>query len=119
MDLNEVARDWIRVERAGTRVRVLVQTIEWDGPHTPISRWVAWKEPIEAARLPPLEAVAASIARDRRSFRTCGTCGELNPRGRLPVGPLEGDSLGPCRHSKHRPHSYSIDSRSFNNRLSF
>ena len=81
MNDRELLKEFIRVERTESRVRILVREIRWDGPHTPISTWVIGKRLPDTASDADVENAIADMLQDHRYFRTCHECGEKKPFG--------------------------------------
>jgi len=77
----ELLKEFIRVEKAERRVHILVCEIGWDGPHTPISRWVISRSLTHEASETEVEEAIAGILEDPRYFRVCLECGERQPLG--------------------------------------
>ena len=77
----ELIEEFFEIERAKEAIRILVQKISWDGPHTPVSNWS------EAKVLPPEaseESIQQSITEllnDPQYFGMCTECNERNPNG--------------------------------------
>ena len=80
MDRDELLRDWLRFQAKEQGTRVLVRTIRWDGPHTPVSDWQLWRQ-FGAEEVVDRDEVAAKSSTIPRFFGSCRTCGEQKPRG--------------------------------------
>ncbi|MEZ4647516.1 MAG: hypothetical protein R3E97_01805 [Candidatus Eisenbacteria bacterium] len=87
----ELIARFIQVRRSEDEVLLLVQTIQWHGPHTPVSECVV------AKTLPPgtsdvqVEKAVSRLVTNRKYFRACVECHERNP-----VGWMSGDSCHGC-----------------------
>jgi len=74
-------REFIDVRRTEEGVVVLVGEVQWDGPHSPRTHWVRFRElPSDARREDVAAAVAAAID-DDRFFGTCARCAKRMPAG--------------------------------------
>ena len=80
MDRDELLRDWLRFQPTERGTRVLVRTIRWDGPHTPVSDWRLWRQFGTEEGL-DRDEVSGEVLDDVRFFGSCRTCGERKPRG--------------------------------------
>ena len=83
----EVEREFVRTERSPRGTQLWVQTIEWEGPHTPVSTWVPLGEP-SPMTADQVEKKRKRLLSNRRYFRRCSSCEQLNP-----VGWMHGASL--------------------------
>lgn len=79
---SELREEFIRMEeRQDGSLVVLIQLIEWQGPHSPMGRWIVWKEiPIQPSAV-ERESLAQEAIKDERYFGLCEECYERNPRG--------------------------------------
>lgn len=81
MNDRELLKEFVRVERTESRVRILVREIRWDGPAEATSTWAVGQELHATATEAEANSVAASIIQDDRYFSDCHECGERNPLG--------------------------------------
>ncbi len=81
MNDTELLKDFVRVERTGKQVQILVRKIRWEGPHTPIHKWVVGKSLPNTASEAEIENAAARILENPLYFRTCAECNEKKPFG--------------------------------------
>jgi hypothetical protein len=84
----ELLKEFIRVERTESRVRIRIRKIHWDGPGTPVSTWEIAKSLSGTASASAIEKATAGILQDHRYFLTCDECG-----GRKPVGWMLNESI--------------------------
>ena len=81
MKEEEIRGAFVRVERQGDSVKILVADITWEGAHSPTTNWIT------AAELPgddkQVESAIRRILADRRYFQVCSECHERNPVGWL------------------------------------
>ena len=75
----EIKRQFIRISPSGNRLEV--ETISWDGPHTPTSKWVDFGPIPKTAGTVEINAVMERALACKRFFRRCETCKILNPLG--------------------------------------
>jgi hypothetical protein len=73
--------DCTRVCHNGDRILVQVQCIEWDGPHTPVARWVTAKQLDVATEAKEIETVRRALLDDPQYFLTCELCKRHNQTG--------------------------------------
>jgi hypothetical protein len=81
MNDGELQKEFIRIERTGDRVRILVREIHWDGPAKAVSTWTVAQYLPATASDAEAEAVTPRILEDDQYFRICGECSERTPRG--------------------------------------
>ena len=70
MNDTELIEEFFKVQRTEEAIRILVEKISWDGPHTPVSNWS------EAKVLPPdtsEESIQQSIERRLKDNRYFGS----------------------------------------------
>jgi hypothetical protein len=75
----EIKRQFIRISPSGNRLEV--ETISWDGPHTPTSAWVDFGPIPKNADTVEIDAVMETALANTRFFRRCETCKMLKPLG--------------------------------------
>jgi hypothetical protein len=79
--LSELAQ-FVEIDRSRDgRVVVSVATVHWDGPGTPILRWTEYDT--EFAPGAGDDHIHQTVLQDRRFFRRCSRCGELNNVGHM------------------------------------
>ena len=88
MNDTELLKDFVRVERTGKQVQILVRKIRWEGPHTPIHTWVVGKSLPATASESEIENATVGILRDPRYFQAC-----LESRERKPLGWMHDQSI--------------------------
>ena len=97
MNDETVIRDYVRTRTDADKTVVELQVISWDGPYTPVGRWVKVTElPADAAPTEVDKAIAKVLA-DRKYFRVCKDCGKKNLVGHM----LEDDICHHCAETKH------------------
>ncbi len=77
----ELREQFIRVEPSERGARILVCTIDWDDPHTPVSTWVEGRIMARDTPAADLDRAIDELLAHRRYFRVCEECGERNPDG--------------------------------------
>ena len=81
MNREELQEEFIRIEYTPDAVHLRVAVIGWPSPSKPETHWRQAKSlPPDAGEAEIQEAVAAILA-NKRFFRECRKCGELNPVG--------------------------------------
>jgi hypothetical protein len=78
---SELIEDFFRTERDVEATRILVRTISWHGPHTPVSRWVKGATLSCEAAAPDVEKAVQALLRNPKFFAVCGECSERKPVG--------------------------------------
>lgn len=73
MQIDELLKDWIKIDRENERTRVFVRVVRWNG-HTPFTDWKLWQTLDEGAA-PDEQAIARAVHADKRFFATCTMCG--------------------------------------------
>ncbi len=81
MNDTELLKEFIRIEKTQNEVQILVHEIRWQGPHTPIHKWVVGRSLPATASESEIENATVGILRDDRYFRACLECGERKPHG--------------------------------------
>jgi hypothetical protein len=81
MNDRELRKEFIRVERSEEKVEILVHTIRWEGPHTPISTWAVDKSLPATASKSEIEKAIAGILENDGPFQVCNECSERKPLG--------------------------------------
>ena len=74
--------DFVRIDRSRVDgVVVSIAKVDWDGPHTPVLRWVKYDE----AFAPEVcdDRIFQTVLHDKRFFQRCSQCGELNNVGHM------------------------------------
>lgn len=79
MNDSEFRKEFILVEKTKLGVQILVCKIEWNGPHTPTSKWMVAKKLPKGATEVTIESAIVSILGDSRFFQVCAECDERNP----------------------------------------
>ena len=77
----ELIKEFIRVEKAESEIKILVCMIEWESPSEPISKWVVATVLAAETSESGVEDTTIAILDDSRFFRICTECGERNPIG--------------------------------------
>ena len=93
----ELLKEFIRIEKTGKEVQILVRKIRWEGPHTPIHKWVVGKSLPDTTSESEIENAVARIVEDPRYFLTCHECGERKPHGWM----LNEGLCQECAQTKH------------------
>jgi len=73
--------DFIQIDKTGGKTQIHVCTITWEGPHSPVSRWVLAGEFGEEVGADEVEKAVTDLLSDRQYFRVCRECKERNPIG--------------------------------------
>ncbi len=77
----ELIRDFTRTEQVDGGLRILVGSVDWDGPaHATLSWSVASELPADSSASVVEEAIVEILASPEH-FAHCEECGELNPLG--------------------------------------
>ncbi|HIF94373.1 MAG: hypothetical protein ABGX04_00140 [Myxococcales bacterium] len=77
----ELRKQFLRIERGGGGVRLLVCEIHWDGPGNSVSAWVVDQHLPGTATDAEVNTAASGILEDNQYFRVCAECNERNPLG--------------------------------------
>ena len=83
MNDHECQRQFVRIERGGGEIRILVCEVHWDGPANSVSTWTVGQILPGTATAAEVDGAAAQILEDDRYFRVCEECDARNPRGRM------------------------------------
>jgi hypothetical protein len=84
----ELRKQFLRIERGGGGVRLLVCEIHWDGPGNPVSAWVVGQHLPGTATDAEVNTAASRILEDDQYFRVCVECNERNPLGWMDDGQI-------------------------------
>lgn len=81
MTPGQLKSEFTRVEHRPTGVAILVKTISWEGPHSPVISWVVARE-LRADCCDKETELAINEVLDNPSFfRACFRCSEVKPIG--------------------------------------
>jgi len=81
MNDDDLRKEFIRVHEKDAGVQISVCTIGWEGPHTPVSKWVVGREFHGDVNAVDLGEATTLLLEDTQYFRICQECGERNPVG--------------------------------------
>jgi hypothetical protein len=95
---SELKRDFVRVERTESRIRVEVGVVEWVGACSPSIRWVRVFEVPARIGESALQSLIDRLVEMPEYFAVCCECGE-----RQPVGMMH-DVGGYCQSCAERNH---------------
>jgi len=98
-NINEIKKEYIRVGTSIEGLQLEVCSINWAGPHTPISNWVVVKRfdnvipdqercysidsSVVALSAYELEKEISKVLKNSKYFQICGRCRTLNPVGHM------------------------------------
>ena len=81
MNSQEILSLFVRTSKTKCSTVVEVAQIEWEGPHTPITKWSMYKELSHDVTESDLIRTKNTLLKDSKYFLTCDVCNRLNPRG--------------------------------------
>jgi hypothetical protein len=79
----DLGEEFFRTEREVDETRILVRTISWKGPHTPVITWVLARTLRVGASDMEVEAAIQQLLRDPKFFRVCEECSRRYPIGHM------------------------------------
>ena len=75
---SELRKEFIRVEKTRLSVQILVCKINWDGSHSPISKWVVGRKLSRKATKAEIESAIVETLGDFNYFQVCLECDKRN-----------------------------------------
>jgi len=81
MNDQELAKEFIQVDRGEAGVQLRVRHIRWDGPGTPVACWLDAKLLPAGTTDSVIQEEVGRILEDAAHFGVCAECHERNPVG--------------------------------------
>lgn len=78
---SEFVEEFFRIERETQETRILVRMISWDGPYTPVSKWVPGLTLSDDASATDVDEAISTLLQDPKFFCLCEECSERKPVG--------------------------------------
>jgi hypothetical protein len=78
-----IKTNYLRLSSLKGTLSIEVCTVEWMGTCTPISNWHIVKKMEKSCSITEVESVIKNVLSDKKYFRTCTSCKELNISGHM------------------------------------
>jgi hypothetical protein len=97
MNDKELVKEFIKVEQTQDKIIFLVCKVYWQGPHTPIAKWVKVSQLKKNSSQYMIDKKIRSILNNEKYFRVCKECSNRNI-----VGHMHNDNI--CQECAERNH---------------
>jgi hypothetical protein len=81
MNQQQITKEFIKIEKGHTSMKLFVKEIVWEGPHTPTENWILISKVGSDVDKPKVDEMVRAILMNEKYFKTCGECGEIKPDG--------------------------------------